>query len=131
MSTEINSISGNSVGQNPGLGGQGIAVNATPHHAAVQSIRKVELPPTPTSNIKYDRSAMEKSLKDAVKLLNDQMSSKSQGLDFSYDDSTNTPVVTVRNLESGQVVRQIPSTDLIRLAHRLDELKGILYNGKA
>jgi len=89
------------------------------------------LTPPPKSNIQYDRSALEKSLKDAIRLLNDQMSSQSQGLAFSYDDSTNTPVVTVRNLESGQVVRQIPSTDLIRLAHRLDELKGILYNAKA
>lgn len=85
----------------------------------------------PTSNIQYDRSAMEKSLKDAIKLLNDQMSSTSQGLGFSYDDSTKAPVVTVRNLETGQVVRQIPSSDLLRLAHRLDELKGILYNAKA
>ena len=131
MSTEITSTSGNSAGPIPGLSSQGIGANATFHHAAVQAIRKVELPPTPTSNIQYDRSAMEKSLKDAVKLLNDQMSAKAQGLDFSYDDSTKAPVVTVRNLESGQLVRQIPSTDLIRLAHRLDELKGILYNGKA
>jgi len=116
MSHEINSSSGISAAQALS-GGGGIA--------------RVALPPTPTSNIQYDRSAMEKSLKDAVKLLNDQLSSKLQGLGFSYDDSTKTPVVTVRNLESGQVIRQIPSDDLIRLAHRLDALKGILYNAKA
>ena len=116
MSHEINSSSGISAAQALS-GGRGIA--------------RVALPPSPTSNIQYDRSAMEKSLKDAVKLLNDQMSSKLQGLGFSYDDSTKTPVVTVRNLESGQVIRQIPSDDLIRLAHRLDALKGILYNAKA
>ena len=130
MSTEINSSSGISAGH-ISVGGQGVANNVSPHYVTPQAIKKVELTPPPSSNIQYDRSAMERSLKDAIKLLNDQMSSQSQGLGFSYDDSTNTPVVTVRNLESGQVVRQIPSTDLIRLAHRLDELKGILYNAKA
>lgn len=129
MSTEINSASGFTAGQ--GLGGQGIATNVIPHYVGPQGIKKVELSPTPASNIQYDRAAMEQSLKDAIRLLNDQMSSKAQGLGFSYDDSTKAPVVTVRNLETGQVVRQIPSSDLLRLAHRLDELKGILYNAKA
>ena len=131
MSTEIISTSGISAGPFPGLSGQGNAANGIAHNVTPQALKKVELTPTPTSNIQYDRSAMERSLKDAINLLNAQMTSTTQGLGFSYDDSTKTPVVTVRNLESGQVVRQIPSTDLIRLAHRLDELKGILYNAKA
>lgn len=130
MSTEIHSSSSISAAQ-VSMAGQAMAANFAPAHAATPALKKVELTPTPTSNIQYDRAAMERSLKDAIKLLNDQMSSQSQGLGFSYDDSTNTPVVTVRNLESGQVVRQIPSSDLLRLAHRLEELKGILYNAKA
>lgn len=110
----------------PHMANPAVAANVTP-----QALKKVELSAPPASNIQFDRSAMERSLKDAIKLLNDQMSAKSQGLGFTYDDSTKTPVVTVRNLETGQVVRQIPSSDLLRLAHRLDELKGILYNAKA
>jgi len=130
MSTEINSSS-SVTAAHIALGGQGMSTNVLPNYVSTQAIRKVELAPTPTSNIQFDRAAMEQSLKEAVKLLNDQMGSQAQGLGFSYDDSTNRPVVTVRNLETGQVVRQIPSTDLLRLAHRLDELKGILYNAKA
>jgi flagellar protein FlaG len=129
--TTDNISTGAGAGFIPHAGGQGLAATVIPHYVPTQPMRKADLAPTPTSNIQFDRSAMEKSLKDAVKLLNDQMSSQAQGLGFSYDDSTKTPVVTVRNLESGQVIRQIPSSDLIRLAHRLDELKGILYNAKA
>lgn len=113
------------------LAGSAVAANAAPHHVTPQALKKVELSAPPTSNIRFDRSAMERSLRDAIKLLNDQMSSQTQGLGFHYDDTTKAPVVTVRNLETGQVVRQIPSSDLLRLAHRLDELKGILYNAKA
>ena len=131
MASDFISSSGQSAGATAGFGNQALSTTVIPNYVPTQAIKKVALAPTPTSNIQYDRSAMEKSLKDAIKLLNDQMNSTSQGLGFSYDDSTNAPVVTVRNLESGQVVRQIPSSDLLRLAHRLDELKGILYNAKA
>jgi uncharacterized FlaG/YvyC family protein len=39
-------------------------------------------------------------------------------------------VITVRNLETGNVVRQIPGEDVLRMAHNLDKLKGILFNEK-
>ncbi len=114
----------------PGLHTPDRTSNAPPHYVQPQ-VHKVELAPIPVSTVQFDRSTMEKSLKAAVKLLNDQMSAQAQGLAFSYDESTNSPVVTVRNLESGQVVKQIPSVDLLRLAHKMDDLKGILYNAKA
>ena len=114
----------------PGLRTPGLTTAVVPHYVQPQ-VPKVELAPMPTSTVQFDRSSLEKSLKEAIQFLNKQMSSKEQGLGFSYDDSTNSPVVTVRNLESGQVVKQIPSADLLRLAHKLDDLKGILYNAKA
>ena len=114
----------------PGLRTPGLTQAVVPHYVQPQ-VPKVDLAPMPKSNVQFDHSTMEKSLKEAIQLLNKQMSSKDQGLGFSYDDSTNSPVVTVRNLESGQVVKQIPSADLLRLAHKLDDLKGILYNAKA
>ncbi len=79
-------------------------------------------------DIQYDPAQAKKSLQAAVSILNQQMDAKNQGLGFSYDDSTKQPVITVRNTNSGEVVRQIPSEDLLRIAHKLDELKGILYN---
>jgi len=114
----------------PGLRTPGLTAAVVPHYVQPQ-VPKVDLAPMPKSNVQFDRSTMEKSLKEAIQLLNKQMSSTEQGLGFSYDDSTNRPVVTVRNLESGQVIKQIPSADLLRLAHKLDDLKGILYNAKA
>lgn len=83
------------------------------------------------ADIKYDAGQIKQSLQDAVRILNDQVSAKSQGLGFSYDESINRPVITVRNTQTGQVVRQIPGEDVLRMAHNLDKLKGILYNEKA
>ena len=102
---------------------QAAAVAALPQKPQVVAPKAVE--------VQYDPNKIEQSLKEAVRLLNDQVVSKSQGLGFSYDDSLKTPVITVRNTETGQVIRQIPNEDVLRVAHKLDELKGLLYNAKA
>ena len=64
----------------------------------------------------------------AVSMLNEQMSATKQGLGFSFDESKNMPVIRVRNLSTGEEVRQIPTEDVLRMAHKIDDLKGILYN---
>jgi uncharacterized FlaG/YvyC family protein len=44
------------------------------------------------------------------------------------DKSLNTPVVTVRNTHTGEVVRQIPTEVVVQLAHSIDDMKGLLLN---
>jgi len=37
----------------------------------------------------------------------------------------------VKNRESGEVVRQIPTEVAIRVAHNIDNMKGLLQDGKS
>lgn len=67
-------------------------------------------------------------MKEAVSLLNKQMADTGRGLGFSYDESKASAVIKVSNINTGEVVRQIPSEEIIKIAHKIDELKGILYN---
>ena len=78
--------------------------------------------------IKYDQAKALKNLQDAISLLNKQMADTGRGLGFSYDESKASPVIKVSNINTGEVVRQIPSEEVIKMAHKIDELKGILYN---
>ena len=78
--------------------------------------------------IKFDQAQATKNLKEAVSLLNKQMADTGRGLGFSYDESKASAVIKVRNINTGEVVRQIPSEDVLRIAHKIDDLKGILYN---
>ena len=80
------------------------------------------------SDIKFDQAQASKKLQDAVSLLNKQMADTGRGLGFSYDESKASPVIKVSNINTGEVVRQIPSEEVIKMAHKIDELKGILYN---
>ena len=51
-------------------------------------------------------------------------------LDFQIDANTKEMVVRVLNRETGEVVRQIPSEDVVRLREKLEEFRGALFNGK-
>ena len=79
-------------------------------------------------NINFDPAKAHQDLQTAMKLLNEQMASTSRGLGFSYDSSKQSAVIKVTDLKSGEVVRQIPSEEVLRVAHKLDELKGMLFN---
>ena len=71
-----------------------------------------------------------RELQEATEQLNQQMRRNSRDLSFSVDDVANTVVVTVKNRE-GEVVRQIPNEVALRVAHNLDNVKGLLQDGKS
>ena len=60
---------------------------------------------------------------------------QARNLAFSVDEDTNRSIVTVRDSESGDVIRQIPSEEVLRLAERIQTLQddvgtsvGVLVN---
>ena len=81
--------------------------------------------------IKFDASEIRQNLQEAVSMLNQQMASTKRGLGFQMDDAVGGPVVTVRSAETGEVIRQIPNEVVIRVAHNIEKVKGMLFNGKA
>jgi flagellar protein FlaG len=54
-----------------------------------------------------------------------------RNLDFSGDDSTGQVVVKVIDGDSGKLVRQIPSEELLRLSERLDDMRSLLFKAEA
>jgi flagellar protein FlaG len=58
------------------------------------------------------------------------VSSMGRSLNFSIDDQTGYNIVRVTNPATGEVVRQMPSDELLRLAHSLTEISA-LVNQKA
>ena len=97
----------------------------------------IQIPETPKVQapkpvaIKFDASEVRQNLQEAVSLLNNQLTSTKRGLGFQVDEAVGGPVVTVRSADSGEVVRQIPNEVIVRVAHNIDKVKGLLFNGKA
>jgi flagellar protein FlaG len=64
----------------------------------------------------------------AVKKLNEQVQSNGRGLNFAMDEVLNRPVITVRSTSTGEVVRQIPTEVVLKVAHNIEEMKGLLMD---
>lgn len=108
---------------------------ADPVHAAGQSgpsakpsapPNEVQLPAKP--EIRYDPAEMRRNLEEAIQRINEQMKNNAQNLNFSFDQVADRTVITVKNTVSGEIIRQIPDQALLRVAHNIEELKGMLYN---
>lgn len=54
-----------------------------------------------------------------------------RNLNFALDDSSGRVVVKVTDGVSGDVIRQIPSEDALRLAESLDEVRSLLFKAEA
>ena len=69
-----------------------------------------------------------KNLKAALSQLNQQMMDSNQHLGFELNDHIKGPVITVHNTHTGEVVRKIPSEEVLRVAQSIDSLKGVIFN---
>ncbi len=130
MTSDINRLSGQTVGPR--------IVQDMPHAApsvnqanAPIAIKKpdVELPKATSES--FDPVSSRKNVKEAVDILNNQMTSNKRGIGFTVNDDSSTPIVTVRNISTGEVVRQIPNEVVIKLAKGLDNFKGAIHNKQA
>lgn len=52
-------------------------------------------------------------------------------LSFSVDDATGKTVVRVSDAKTGEMIRQIPSEELLEIARSLDQMQGMLLRDKA
>ena len=68
-------------------------------------------------------------LKDAVAKLNDFVgSSKQSNLSFSIDKDTKEMVVTVRDVHTQEVIRQMPTEEALAVAKQIESMLGLILN---
>jgi len=81
--------------------------------------------------VENDVERPEVDVTEAVERIRTQVQVLQRDLNFSVDDSTGQVVIRVLDGDSGKVVRQIPSEDILRLAERLDEMRSLLFEARA
>jgi flagellar protein FlaG len=84
------------------------------------------------------RERFDVELKQALNDISEFMQNRNTQLAFSVDEATNRTVVTVKEAGSGDVIRQIPSEEVLKFAERINELQsefgssaGMLLRGQA
>jgi flagellar protein FlaG len=98
----------------------GATATPTPDTPKVQAPKPVD--------IKVDTQAMKEKLMESIEKLNTAMRDGGRNLNFHIDEAVGGPVVTVKNADTGEVVRQLPNEVVVRIDHNIEAFKGLLHN---
>lgn len=72
-----------------------------------------------------------KDLERAIGAVNEMLDPMARGLQFSVDESTGSTIVRLVDKETNEVLRQIPSKEMLSIARALDRVQGLLVDAKA
>ncbi|MBA3034111.1 MAG: flagellar protein FlaG [Gammaproteobacteria bacterium] len=75
-----------------------------------------------------ERAKIEQVVKELKQLVDPVVAN---GLDFSIDDSTGKSIVRITDNETGELIRQIPSEEMLAIAQSLDRMQGLLLRQEA
>ncbi|PLX51025.1 MAG: flagellar biosynthesis protein FlaG [Desulfobulbaceae bacterium] len=70
-------------------------------------------------------------LRDLTEEIQDRFEAMGAKLGFSVHEATEDIVVEVTERESGELIRQIPSEEVLALREKLNELVGLLFDKQA
>lgn len=91
--------------------------------------------PLPASAVSAKPSSQQPSteqVKQAIEAMKQMVEPViSNALDFSIDKETGKTVVRITDAKTGDMIRQIPSEELLDIARSLDKLQGLLLKQKA
>uniref|UniRef100_UPI00235966B8 flagellar protein FlaG n=2 Tax=Pseudomonas aeruginosa TaxID=287 RepID=UPI00235966B8 len=87
--------------------------------------------PLPEVTASREASESRDDLGLAVSDIQSFVQSVKRNVNFSIDDSSGQVVVKVIDGDSGEVVRQIPSEEVLKLAARLDDVRSVLFETRA
>jgi flagellar protein FlaG len=117
----------------PATGPKPEAVSAAEGIAAVkraseQAVRVSDSLASQKTRASEEIQAVQAKLDEIVSHLNVKMEMRDKSLNFSVDEVSNRVMVTVTDKVSGEVVRQVPSEAILKVAHNIEALKGVLFD---
>ncbi|MCP4431754.1 MAG: flagellar protein FlaG [Gammaproteobacteria bacterium] len=69
-------------------------------------------------------------LEESVSQLNELVQSVQRDLQFSIDEFSGDTVIKVLDTKTAEVIRQIPSEEVLALTQNLESLKGVLFSAE-
>lgn len=92
-------------------------------------------PPTPSGSSGqesgFDPVQTSEALQQALADFQAALKPVASGLDFSVDDDSGRVIVKIVDSETNEVIKQIPSEEMMRISKALDKLQGLLVKQEA
>lgn len=93
-------------------------------------VQQESRPETNTEVSAADQEAVKERLENSVSQLKDLVQSVQRDLQFSIDDFSGKTVITVLDSKTEEIIRQIPSEEVLALAKSIDSMKGVLFSAE-
>jgi len=77
------------------------------------------------ARMQADRTTENNGVEAAVQQIRKYLQDSGRSIDFHFDAESGLPVVTVRDTNTGELIRQLPSEEALRLAQLLKEGNGL------
>ena len=110
---------------------QGPKLNVPTVRNDAEVVAKVISTPIKSSNIAEATQESRAAIAKAAQEIESFMLSMGRNLNISVDGNTGYHVVTVSNPATGEVIRQMPSPELLKIAQSLPKFSGLMLNTKA
>lgn len=104
-------------------------VVAAEQHTAPNS--KPPIPPLDeTATVEQEGLSTPIEVDETINEMNHYLSDMQRDLSFSIDEQLGETVIIVTDSETDEVIRQLPSEDLLVLRKKMDDMVGILFEEK-
>ncbi len=67
-------------------------------------------------------------MRHAAETINRQLQTVAPNLRFSVDEDTGKTVVRVVDTDTGEIIRQVPSEEVLAISRSIDRLQGLLFH---
>jgi flagellar protein FlaG len=84
----------------------------------------------PNSDTALTLEAMRESFRESVEAANERLSSRGTSISMAIDKATDTVIVQIKDQQSGDTVRQIPSQQALQISRNIERLTGIMIDQK-
>ena len=97
---------------------------------AVETGRSSPSKVEPNSDTALTLEAMRESFRESVEAANERLSSRGTSISMAIDKATDTVIVQIKDQQSGDTVRQIPSQQALQISRNIERLTGIMIDQK-
>lgn len=95
------------------------------------SLRAVSQAEKSAESTASNNKEMEKQVDEALNKANQFFQDDNRSLQFVRDKDTEKMVILIKDMKTDEVIRQIPSEAMLKLAKQLEQVQGILFEEKA
>lgn len=117
--------------QLPAVGQKPDAITTALRSADAQRLPASATSVDPSQAVRQAKETTRQELEDATKRVEKFVGPLSSQLQFSIDEASGTRIVKVLDIATKEVIRQIPSEEMVEIARALESLQGLLLHQKA